>query len=110
MQTGEWPEKTVFILEVRASASTGSINKAGHYQAGVVGLEAHVKDGARFPSRWAFFDFGTSAPSAKPLPASSSCQKCHEKNGAVDETFVQFYPSLIEIARAKGKFKVESEN
>ena len=110
VQTGVWPEKTVFILEIRASESKGSINKGGHYQAGVVGLEAHVKDGARFPSKWAFFDFGKSSPSAKPLPANSSCQKCHEKSGAVDETFVQFYPTLIEIAKAKGTFKTGTDN
>src|SRR6185503_21144387 len=32
LQTGTWPDKTIFILEVRASATSGSINKGGHYQ------------------------------------------------------------------------------
>src|SRR4029453_17077784 len=27
MKTGQWPDKTMFILEVRASTSEGSINK-----------------------------------------------------------------------------------
>ncbi len=31
--TGKWPDKTIFILEVRASQSKGSINKGGHFQA-----------------------------------------------------------------------------
>src|SRR5580700_4993184 len=49
LQTGRWPDKTMFILEVRSSATKGSINRGGHYQEDVVGLEAHVKDEARFP-------------------------------------------------------------
>lgn len=110
VQTGRWPDKTMFVLEVRSSTSKGSINKGGHYQEGVVALEAHVKDEARFPNKWGFFDLGTSARSARQLPATSSCQACHEKNGAVDETFVQFYPTLIEIAKARGTFKAEREN
>jgi hypothetical protein len=30
-------------------------------------------------------------------------------NGAVDQTFVQFYPTLIPVAKAKGTFKASSE-
>ena len=109
LQTGTWPDKTMFVLEVRSSSTKGSINRGGHYQESVVGLEAHVKDEARFPTKWAFFDLGTSAPSAKPLPANSSCQTCHAKSGAVDNTFVQFYPTLMPIAKAKGTFKSTDE-
>lgn len=104
LQAGTWPDKTMFVLEVRSSSTKGSINRGGHYQEGVVGLEAHVKDEARFPNKWAFFDLG-SAPSAKPLAPNSSCQTCHAKSGAVDNTFVQFYPTLVPIAKAKGTFK-----
>ena len=105
LKTGNWPDKTMFILEVRSSTTKGSINRGGHYQEGVVGLEAHVKDQARFPNRWAFFDLGTSAKTAKPLPADSACQTCHSKSGAVDNTFVQFYPTLLPVAAAKGTIK-----
>jgi hypothetical protein len=104
LQTGSWPDKTLFALEVRYSASKGSINNGGHYQEGLVGLEIHVKDQTRFPSKWAFFEFGGTQQTAKPLPANSSCQTCHAKNGAVDETFVQFYPTLISVAEAHGTF------
>ncbi len=44
MQTGAWPDKTMFALEVRNSATKGSINKGGHYQEGVTALEIHLKD------------------------------------------------------------------
>jgi hypothetical protein len=105
LKTGRWPDKTMFILEVRSSATKGSINRGGHYQEDVVGLEAHVKDEARFPNKWAFFDLGSSARAVKPLPMNSSCQTCHAQSGAVDETFVQFYPTLVPVAKAKGTFK-----
>jgi hypothetical protein len=95
----------MFILEVRSSSTNGSINRGGRYQGEVVGLEAHVKDEARFPNKWAFFNLGTSQRSARALPANSSCQTCHAKSGAVDDTFVQFYPTLIPIAKAKRTFK-----
>jgi hypothetical protein len=102
LRTGSWPDKTMFALEIRYSASKGSINSGGHYQEGSAGLEIHLKDAGRFPTKWAFFEFGGSQQTAKPFPASSSCQTCHAKNGAVDETFVQFYPTLIPVAKAKG--------
>jgi Cytochrome P460 len=105
LQTGRWPDKTMFILEVRSAATKGSINRGGHYQEDVVGLEAHVKDEARFPNKWAFFQLGTSAQAAKPLATNSDCQTCHAKSGAVDDTFVQFYPTLLPVAKAKGTLK-----
>ncbi|MGA2578145.1 MAG: cytochrome P460 family protein [Bryobacteraceae bacterium] len=105
LQTGSWPDKTMFALEVRNSASKGSINNGGHYQEGFAGLEIHLKDVARFPTKWAFFEFGGSQQTSKPFPPTSSCQACHAKNGAVDETFVQFYPTLIPVAQAKGTLR-----
>jgi hypothetical protein len=110
LQTGAWPDKTMFALEVRSSTSKGSINKGGHYQEEVVALEFHLKDQTRFPAtKWAFFGFDASTKTAKPRPANSACQTCHSRNGAVDETFVQFYPTLIPVAKAKGTLKAELE-
>ena len=97
----------MFVMEVRASATKGSINKGGHYQEELVTIEAHVKDQARFQSKWEFFGFGA-GQTAKPLGAKSNCQTCNSQNGAVDNTFVQFYPTLLPVARAKGTLKRES--
>lgn len=110
LETGTWPDNTMFVLEVRSSAGNGSINKGGRYQDEIVGMEVHLKDVSRFPAtKWAFFEFGTSGRSAKPFPPDSNCQTCHSANGAVDQTFVQFYPTLIPVAKAKGTFKPPSE-
>jgi Cytochrome P460 len=102
VSTGTWPDKTMLVLEVRASASKGSINKEGSYQGDVLGSEAEVKDAAKFPgSGWAFFGFGKSS-TAKMLARTQDCYACHAEHGAVDNTFVQFYPALLEIAKQKG--------
>ena len=105
LQTGTWPDKTMFVLELRGSVSEGSINKQGHFQGQMLGMEVEVKDASRFPGKWAFYEFGRTAAAAKPLPPTATCYSCHAQNGAVDNTFVQFYPTLADIARQKGTFK-----
>jgi Cytochrome P460 len=109
LATGAWPEKTMFALEVRDSASRGSINKAGHYQGGIAHVSIEVKDSSKFPDKWAFFGFGEGNEPAKALPKSAGCQACHSQHGAVDNTFVQFYPTLLPIAKAKGTLKKPAE-
>ena len=100
MKTGNWPDKTMFILEVRSATAKGSINNGGHYQSGVVAVEAAVKDETRFPQKWAYFGFEHGVE-ATALPATSGCNTCHTHNAAVENTFVQFYPTLLEVARNK---------
>ena len=101
LESGRWPDKTMFILEIRRATGKGSINNGGHYQTDVMQLEAAVKDEKRFPQKWAYFGFGNSGKAAA-LPASSACNSCHNQNAAVENTFVQFYPTLLEIATQKG--------
>jgi hypothetical protein len=102
LETGKWPDKTMFVLEIRESVSKGSINNGGHYQSEPIAVEMEVKDNARFPGNgWAFFGFGK-ANTAKMIPTTASCYTCHPSKGAVDNTFVQFYPTLLPVAKAKG--------
>lgn len=102
LQTGTWPDKTMLVLEVRVAGTNASINKSGHFQTGeLMGREVHVRDDAHFPGKWAFFGFDTDEPS-KMVPKEAACYSCHEQHGAVDTTFVQFYPTLLEIAKQKG--------
>jgi hypothetical protein len=102
VETGTWPDKTVFVLEARGAKDKGSINKAGNYQGTeVMAREVHVKDEARFPGKWAFFPFDDNK-TAKMIPLSADCYSCHAAHGAVDNTFVQFYPTLLPIAKSKG--------
>jgi hypothetical protein len=104
LKTGTWPDGTVLILEIRSSVSKLSINKAGRVQSEITGIEANVRDSKRFPGNWAFFDLSNQVVSAKPIATTASCYSCHTQNGAVDKTFVQFYPTLIDIARRHGTY------
>lgn len=102
VKTGTWPNKTVLVLEPREAVGKGSINQKGNYQGTeTMGLEVHVKDEARFPAKWAFFGFDE-GKIAKMVPLAANCYSCHAAHGAVDNTFVQFYPTLLPIAKSKG--------
>ncbi len=101
LETGHWPDKTMFVLEVRNATGQGSINNGGHYQNDLRAIEAEVKDETRFPQKWAFFGFG-GKETATALPATSTCNTCHSQNAAVENTFVQFYPVLLDLASKKG--------
>lgn len=110
MSTGQWPDGTMFILELRRSVANASINNGGFTQTDVAMLEAAVKDSQRFADTggWKYLELGAppKAPeSSVPLPATASCYACHATHTAVENTFVQFYPTLFEVAREKGTIK-----
>jgi hypothetical protein len=109
MQTGAWPNGSVFVLEFRRSESEKTPNRGGQFQGDLIGLEAEVKD-SRFPDGWAFFNLserGKPVDAAPPLTgdAAAPCVECHSKHTAVERTFVQFYPTLLEVARRRGTVK-----
>lgn len=98
LATGTWPDKTTFVLEIRGAESPISINKRGHTQSTeVMGEELHVKDNGK----WSFYDLPGGATEAKLIPPPATCYTCHEQHAAVDTTFVQFYPTLIPVAKSK---------
>jgi hypothetical protein len=110
LRSGTWPDKTMFVLEIRRSEENASINNAGRTQGAIAAMEAAVKDVKRFPDGgWGYFSFdgpnGTRLGAAAALPATASCYSCHKTNTAVDNTFVQFYPELMDVARKMGTVK-----
>lgn len=106
MANGKWPDKTIFVLEEYSATSHGSINQHGSYQQRLLGLAVEVKDEKRFSDKWAYFTFGPDAKSAAAIsPGKNDCWQCHEKNAAVEHSFVQFYPTLLKVAREKGTLK-----
>lgn len=107
LRTGTWVDGTVLVLESRGAAEQGSINRHGRFQTrDLMGIEAHVKDTHRFPAGWAFVAFRGRGPTAA-IPQSADCYTCHREHGAVDTTFVQFYPTLLETAARKGTLAAE---
>ncbi len=103
---GNWPDKTIFVLELYGSTSQGSINKHGSYQTDFMGLDVEVKDEKRFADKWAYFGFDAAEKTASATtPSKNDCWKCHDENAAVEHSFVQFYPELLKVAREKGTIK-----
>ena len=106
LEHGNWPDKTMFVLEEYGSQSKGSINVHGHYQTELMGLDVEVKDASRFPDKWAYFGFDASQTSSTAMsPGQNACWKCHDQNAAVEHSFVQFYPALLTIAKEKKTLK-----
>jgi tetratricopeptide (TPR) repeat protein len=103
MASGKWPDKTMFALEIYSPATHGSINNSGHYQDTLLALEAEVKDSST-PEVWRYYDFGTERTEAEALP-QQACFQCHQKNAAVEFSFVQFYPQLLDVAISKNVIK-----
>ena len=103
LATGNWPDKTVLVEEKRTSSNKGSLNKASQFQTELVGISVKVKDVARYPDRWAYFSFDSTAKTAKANP-KAACWQCHHDQGAVDSTYVQFYPTLKPVAQKLGTF------
>jgi tetratricopeptide (TPR) repeat protein len=102
-ETGKWPDKTQFVLEIVQPATHGSINKGGHYQNALMGWDVEVKDSTR-PQQWTYYNFDAKDTQADPI-ASTACLKCHSANAAVENTFVQFYPTLLDFSVEKGLIK-----
>ena len=102
LQSGGWPDGTVLVKENRFAESAGTLSKRGRFQSGIKDLEIHVKDSARFPGGWAFFVSPDGKAAGRLKPQGADCYSCHSQHGAVDTTFVQFYPTLFPVAQAKG--------
>jgi hypothetical protein len=80
--------------------------RAGRFQTDLFALEAEVKD-SRFADGWGFFSWGKAKDLkdvAEPLSGVrvAGCVECHTKHTAVERTFVQLYPTLLEVARKMG--------
>ena len=109
MQSGTWPERTMFAMEGRAADSHELLANTGQAAGEALFIEASVKDASRFPdTTWAYFNFGDGqkpSASAKPIPKTASCYACHDQNTAVEYSFAQFYPAVCEAAKRLGTVK-----
>ena len=105
LTTGAWPDKTVLVMENRASDSHAS-NRNGRFQTAKAGMEFHVKDASR--GGWKYYSFTRDAETGKQIANQTGCDSCHS-NAAVDYTFVQFYPTLIDAAQKNGAWREPKE-
>ena len=106
LQTGKWPDKTIFVLEFRDVGAEKAANRNGRFQTALQGIEAEVRD-SRFADGWGFFSFGPNDRDSAPLTGDTvqRCIDCHSAHTAVERTFVQFYPELFDVAKRLGTVK-----
>jgi Cytochrome P460 len=111
METGKWPDGTMFILEIRHAIENASINNGGQSQGDLMAIEASVKDSARYPDGgWAYLTFDSPeglSDAAAPFPRTASCYSCHSTYGAVEWTFTQFYPEQFALAERLGTVRAD---
>lgn len=96
-KTGKFPEKTIFIIDMRDSLHNVSIAKHGYTEGESMGLDVSVKDHEHFHEGWAYFNFaydnGKFAERARANP-KEACFSCHSEHAASDNVFTQYYPAL----------------
>jgi hypothetical protein len=111
-KTGTWPDKTVLLMELREvghpAGGDAFLSKDAEFQTDLMVYEAHVKDSSR--GGWAFYSIRKDASSGKAFDKSAKCFSCHAGHGAVDTTFVQYYPTLIAAAKKHGTYKDTSRH
>lgn len=108
-KSGKWPEQSMFVIDERDAASRDSINQKGHYQTDLMSLAVEVKDSAHNPDTWAYYAFSRESAAEGAMPHGNGCWSCHDAHGAVEHTFVQFYPTLKPVAKKFGTYNAERE-
>jgi len=109
VNSGKWPEQSMFVIDERDAASRSSINQKGHYQTDLMGLAVEVKDSAHNPEKWAYYAFDAEDKAAGAMPKGNGCYACHDAHAAVEHTFVQFYPTLKVVAKKYGTYNESRE-
>jgi hypothetical protein len=109
VNSGKWPEQSMFVIDERDAASRSSINQKGHYQTDLMGLAVEVKDSGRNPDKWAYYGFDAGDQAAEAMPKGNGCWSCHDAHAAVEHTFVQFYPTLKPVAKKFGTYNEARE-
>ena len=114
VQTGEFPEQTIFVVTNNPSQPTkgkDELNRHGFFASPSTGLEVAVKDSRRFEDTWAYYmyhDKPTEKNTAKsgqkrdaePAFPRADCHECHLEHGEIDNVFTQLY-SVLTAARSR---------
>jgi hypothetical protein len=96
MDSGEFPEGTMFVLAMAEPVTKADPARGGFYMGEISMMEVHLKKAGVHESGWAFYGFGGDAASAAMIPGEANCYSCHRDEAAHDQAFVQFYPEMRE--------------
>ena len=96
METGEFPQGTMFVLIGSDPVRRVDPARGGFTQGPQSLLEVHLKWEDLHESGWGFYGFGGGEPTAELIPGDAACYTCHRDEAAFDHAFVQFYPAMRE--------------
>ena len=96
METGEFPEGTMFILAGSDPVRRTDPARGGFTQGSQSLLEVHLKWRGLDETGWGFYGFGGGEETAGRIPGDAACYTCHRDEAAFDHAFVQFYPAIRE--------------
>lgn len=95
LETGEFAEGTMFILEFHVAEDDANPARNGFYEGERIPFfEVHVKKAGLHESGWGFFGFADTTSVAEMISPEASCYSCHAAEADADNVFVQFYPEL----------------
>ena len=95
LEHGDYADGTMLLLQFYAVQQTPEPALQGFVQGQLQQREIHVIDRDRFDGEGrAFFIFPPGLDVASALPVGSACVVCHTEHGALDATFIQFYPAV----------------
>ncbi len=107
-ETGVFPDGTMLSLHFYGSQNELSISRAGYVMNDLHFAEIHYKDRDRFPDGFNFYNLANGEPLGTEIPVPNDCITCHEKDGAYDGVFVQFYPTIHEYLPDDVRAKLEN--
>ena len=100
VETGEFVDGTMIALHFYGSQNHISINRSGFVMGGLHTAEIHYKD-SKYPEGFNFFMFGPDSDVATEVALPNECVECHQRDGAYDGVFVQFYPDIQQYLPAE---------
>lgn len=99
VRTGKFREGTMMAMTLYEPGQKVHPSKQGFFEGNFLAVEFSLKDSARYPGSWAYFNFGKGARGSRAVAnPRQGCQSCHAQNAADDNVFVQFYPTLRAVS------------
>ena len=89
------PGSMLLLSFYDADTRKRSVNQNGFTQAELTNFEIHLIDPAKGGADGrAFYTFDADDSEGNLLPPGNGCVTCHDKHGAFQGTFAQFYPTI----------------
>ena len=109
VESGEFVDGTMLALHFYGSQNHISVNRSGFVMGGLQTAEIHYKD-SKYPEGFNFFMFGPDSEVATEVALPNECVECHQRDGAYDGVFVQFYPDIHQFLPADVQERLKEES